>query len=92
MPKTNKEPRTVCLAYSTTKHQRRPGVTVTLRVDAGAPPTCLMQEAEDTARSGDLRGLGLGVGWGGARAEIEFMTSLLDPWWRAVLAIAARMS
>ena len=64
----------------------------TLRVDAGAPPTCLMQEAEDTARSGDLRGLGLGVGWGGTRAEIEFMTSLLDPWWRAVLAIAARMS
>ena len=51
-----------------------------------------MQEAEDTARSGDLRGLGLGVGWGGTRAEIEFMTSLLDPWWRAVLAIAARMS
>ena len=35
--------------------QRRPGVTVTLRVDAGAPPACLMQEAEDTARSGDLR-------------------------------------
>ena len=35
--------------------QRRTGVTVTLRVDAGAPPTCLMQEAEDTARSGDLR-------------------------------------
>ena len=24
-------------------------------MDAGAPPTCLMQEAEDTARSGDLR-------------------------------------
>ena len=35
--------------------QQRPGVTVTLRVDAGAPPACLMQEAEDTARSGDLR-------------------------------------
>eukprot|EP00964_Phaeocystis_antarctica_P112985 scaffold77081_cov33-Phaeocystis_antarctica.AAC.1 len=35
--------------------QQRPGVTVTLRVDAGTPPACLMQEAEDTARSGDLR-------------------------------------
>ena len=35
----------------------RPGVTVTLRVDAGPPPARLQHMAEQAARSGDLRSL-----------------------------------
>ena len=33
----------------------RPGTTVTLRVDTGAPPLRLQKDAEDAALSGDLR-------------------------------------
>ena len=35
----------------------QPGVTVTLRVDAGPPPAHLQRIAEQAARSGDLRSM-----------------------------------
>ena len=35
----------------------RPGTTVTLRIDTGAPPIRLRQDAEEAALSGDLRSM-----------------------------------
>jgi hypothetical protein len=42
---------------STSTRTTEPGTTVTLRVDAAAPPPCLLREVEEAARSGDLRSL-----------------------------------